>query len=72
MAKIRVFKEDWKLQFKWLEYNKERMFCNVCCRTRMKNSFTTGCMNFQHSTRVRHIDIHSKDGQLDEFMNARN
>ena len=36
------------------------MFCNVCCHARMKNSFTTGCTNFQHSALVKHIDIHGK------------
>lgn len=36
----------------------------------MKNSFVSGCTNFQHSALVRHIDVNAKDGAAGQHLRA--
>ena len=57
-GRVRKFKKRWLKQYKWLQWEREGMFCKTCKEARKKNPFTsrTGCRNFRTSTLSRHAN----------------
>ena len=53
--KGRRFLNEWLSKYKWLRYENDMMYCNVCISAKDSiNPFTEGCINFQNSTLSRH------------------
>ena len=55
--KKRKFQDTWTKEFHWLEYESTNnaMFCTICKKAKKKNTFTTGCRDFQKSALSKHV-----------------
>ena len=54
--KVRAYNSVWEKEFSWLEFDESSqvMKCSVCLKTRQKNTFVSGCTNFQKNALTRH------------------
>ena len=61
--KVRSFRDQWKSQFTWLEYNSltQSMFCKECVKHNKKSAFSNieGCQNF----RIDNLRKHEKSSE---------
>ena len=53
--KDRKFQQIWLEKYRWLRFQKDRMFCHICISAKaLSNPFTEGCLNFRNSTLTWH------------------
>ena len=54
--KVRAYTSVWEKEFSWLEFDESSqvMKRSICLKTRQKNSFVSGCTNFQKNALTRH------------------
>ena len=52
------FNQKWTIGRDWLEYDAEKnlMFCRICLKAKVDNSFTSGC----GSLKLENIEVHEK------------
>lgn len=68
-APKRKFRTEWQKEFTWLRFDevKQKMFCSLCEKANRKNPFAKdGCINFQHSTLVKHAGNNDHQIALNE------
>jgi hypothetical protein len=53
----RKFLESWKFGRPWLRYDQEQklMFCDICVKSSVKNTFTSGCSIMKKECLVKHV-----------------
>ena len=56
ISENRLFKESWKIGNSWLRYdsNVKAMYCDVCVKCQISNSFTTGCFVLKKESVTKH------------------
>ena len=54
--KVTAYHSVWEKEFSWIEFDESSqvMKCSVCLKTRQKNTFGSGCTNFQKNALTRH------------------
>ena len=57
ILKTRYFKECWKSEFPCISYDSKTkcMFCDICIKSQMTNSFTTGCNILKKESITKHM-----------------